>query len=134
MDDDADAARWTRRSAGRGVHLREDSPRRRGAPSVDVSTAEPPETLGDAGDVRADGLSERDASAVDVLDHRGTHDDDAAPINGFDNPEDLTARFGARGKAWFMLVIGGEIAVDTFSSSAVSWLPISARRTSATRR
>ena len=37
-----------------------------------------------------------------------------APINGFDNPEDLTARFGARGKAWFMLVIGGEIAVDTF--------------------
>lgn len=37
-----------------------------------------------------------------------------APINGFDNPEDLAARFGARGKAWFMLVIGGEIAVDTF--------------------
>ena len=115
VDDDAGRARGGRDGPrGRGVHLREDSPRRRGAPSVDVSTAEPPETLGDAGDVRADGLSERDASAVDVLDHRGTHDDDAAPINGFDNPEDLTARFGARGKAWFMLVIGGEIAVDTF--------------------
>ena len=37
-----------------------------------------------------------------------------APINGFDNPEDLAATFGARSKAWFMLVIGGEIAVDTF--------------------
>ena len=36
------------------------------------------------------------------------------PINGFDNPEDLVARWGARGSMWFQLVIGGEIAVDSF--------------------
>lgn len=36
------------------------------------------------------------------------------PINGFDNPEDLVARWGARGSTWFQLVIGGEIAVDSF--------------------
>jgi hypothetical protein len=37
-----------------------------------------------------------------------------APINGFDNPEDLVAKFGARSQVWFMTVIGGQIAVDTF--------------------
>ena len=37
-----------------------------------------------------------------------------APINGFDNPEDLVATFGARSQVWFMTVIGGQIAVDTF--------------------
>jgi len=37
-----------------------------------------------------------------------------APINGYDNPEDLLARWGARGSMWFQLVIGGEIAVDSF--------------------
>ena len=36
------------------------------------------------------------------------------PINGFDNPEDLIARWGARGSTWFQLVIGGQIAVDSF--------------------
>jgi hypothetical protein len=28
------------------------------------------------------------------------------PINGFDNPEDLVAHWGARGSAWFQLVLG----------------------------
>ena len=37
-----------------------------------------------------------------------------APLNGFDNPEDLVASFGARSKVWFMTVIGGQIAVDSF--------------------
>ena len=36
------------------------------------------------------------------------------PLNGWDNPEDLIARWGARGAAWFQVVVGGEIAVDTF--------------------
>ena len=37
-----------------------------------------------------------------------------APLNGFDNPEDLVASFGARSEVWFMTVIGGQIAVDSF--------------------